>query len=148
MSVRVLTLLRSGPGSYDMFESGLAQLSFKQAFLARTKKGGFGSTVQRDFIFHNTELLKSPSPAQYEVRATIGTAFLPYAAIAVYSKMCLWVQAEKKTEERYKKQRTAVFRSATERLQPEAKVSPPLCFHCSQHFPQIRCQYVDQMVVF
>lgn len=133
MPVRVLTLLRSGPGSYDLLESGLAQLSFKQAFLARTKKGGFGSTVRRDFVFHNKEMLKSPSPAQYEVRPTIGAAVLPYAAIVVYSKLCLWVQAEKKTEERYKKQRTAAFRSATGRLQPEAKVSPPLCFHWSQH---------------
>lgn len=77
MPVHVLTLLRSGPGSYDLFESGLAQLSFKQAFLARTKKGGFGSTVQRDFIFHNEEMLNSPSPAQYEVRPTIGAASLP-----------------------------------------------------------------------
>ncbi|TNM89673.1 hypothetical protein fugu_003907 [Takifugu bimaculatus] len=84
-----------GPGSYDLFERGLAQLSFKQAFFARSRKGGFGSTVQRDFIY-NKELLKSPGPAQYE--------------------------AEKKTEENYKKQRTAVFRSATERLRLEAKV--------------------------
>uniref|UniRef100_A0A3B5KNP8 Sperm tail PG-rich repeat containing 2 n=1 Tax=Takifugu rubripes TaxID=31033 RepID=A0A3B5KNP8_TAKRU len=87
-----------GPGSYDLFERGLAQLSFKQAFFARSRKGGFGSTVQRDFIY-NKELLKSPGPAQYE--------------------------AEKKTEENYKKQRTAVFRSATERLRLEAKDSPP-----------------------
>lgn len=69
----VLTLFRSGPGSYDLFERGLAQLSFKQAFFTRSRKGGFGSTVQRDLIFYNKELLKSPSPAQYEVRATIST---------------------------------------------------------------------------
>lgn len=73
ISVSVLTLLRSGPGSYDLFERGLAQLSFKQAFFARSRKGGFGSTVQRDFIY-NKELLKSPGPAQYEVRTTIITA--------------------------------------------------------------------------
>lgn len=74
ISVSVLTLLRPGPGSYDLFERGLAQLSFKQAFFARSRKGGFGSSVQRDFIFYNKELLKSPSPAQYEVRATVSAA--------------------------------------------------------------------------
>lgn len=76
MCVCVLTRLCSGPGSYDLFECGLAQLSFKQAFFARTRKGGFGSTVQRDFIFYNKELLKGPSPAQYEVRAAVSTASL------------------------------------------------------------------------
>lgn len=72
-----LTLLCSGPGSYDLFQRGLAQLGFKQAFVARTRKGGFGSTVQRDFIFHNKELLKGPGPAQYVVKETTGAAFLP-----------------------------------------------------------------------
>uniref|UniRef100_H3DEE5 Sperm tail PG-rich repeat containing 2 n=1 Tax=Tetraodon nigroviridis TaxID=99883 RepID=H3DEE5_TETNG len=89
-----------GPGSYDLFQRGFAQLSLKQASFARTRKGGFGSTVQRDFIFHNKELLKGPGPAQY--------------------------QAERKAEENYKKRHTAVFRSATERLPLVAKVRSPL----------------------
>lgn len=72
-----------GPGSYDLFQCCLAQLSFKQALfggLVEPKplgKGGFGSTVQRDFIFHNKEPLKGPGPAQYEVRETTGAPFLP-----------------------------------------------------------------------
>nr|XP_046243507.1 sperm-tail PG-rich repeat-containing protein 2 isoform X2 [Scatophagus argus] len=90
-----------GPGSYNVFEHGLSRESFKKAFLERTKKGGFGSSAQRNFIFHNKESIKAPSPGQYET--------------------------EKKTEERYKKQYTAVFKSATERLTSSllAKDSPP-----------------------
>uniref|UniRef100_UPI0037E895CE sperm-tail PG-rich repeat-containing protein 2 n=1 Tax=Semicossyphus pulcher TaxID=241346 RepID=UPI0037E895CE len=90
-----------GPGSYDVFEQGLACESFKKAFLERTRKGGFGSTAQRNSIFHNKESIEAPSPGQYET--------------------------EKKTEEHYKQQHTAVFRSATERLASSllAKDSPP-----------------------
>ncbi|XP_038558834.1 sperm-tail PG-rich repeat-containing protein 2 [Micropterus salmoides] len=90
-----------GPGSYNVFEHGLAQESFKKAFLERTRKGGFGSIAQRNFIFHNKESIKAPSPGQYET--------------------------EKKTEEHYKKQQSAVFKSATERLALSllAKDSPP-----------------------
>ncbi|XP_060894896.1 sperm-tail PG-rich repeat-containing protein 2 [Labrus mixtus] len=90
-----------GPGSYNVFEQGLACESFKRAFFERTRKGGFGSTVQRNSIFNNKESIQAPSPGQYET--------------------------EKKAEENYKQQNTAVFRSATERLvssQP-AKDSPP-----------------------
>ena len=71
----VLTLLCSGPGSYDLFQTGLAQLGLKQALLAQNRKGGFGSTVRRDFIFHSKEL-EGPGPAQYEVRETTCVAFL------------------------------------------------------------------------
>ncbi|KAF1389214.1 hypothetical protein PFLUV_G00071110 [Perca fluviatilis] len=88
-----------GPGSYNVFEHGLARESFKKAVLERTRKGGFGSTAQRNSFFHNKESIEAPSPGQYET--------------------------EKKTEEEYKKQHTAVFKSATERLAPLAKDSPP-----------------------
>ncbi|XP_047448374.1 sperm-tail PG-rich repeat-containing protein 2 [Mugil cephalus] len=89
-----------GPGSYNVFEQGLARESFKKAFLGQTRKGGFGSTVQRN-IFNNKGSIDAPSPGQYE--------------------------REKKTEESYQKQPTAVFKSATERLVlPQlAKDSPP-----------------------
>lgn len=88
-----VTPLCSGPGSYDLFRPGLAQLSFKQALLARTRKGGFGSTVQRNFIFHNKELLKGPGPAQYEVRVTTGAAFLPWSSLSCIQKcVCLFRQ--------------------------------------------------------
>lgn len=63
----------SGPGSYNVFEDGLGQESFKKAFLARTRKGGFGSTAQRNFIFNNKESIDAPSPGQYEVRRTTDT---------------------------------------------------------------------------
>ncbi|XP_022613329.1 sperm-tail PG-rich repeat-containing protein 2 [Seriola dumerili] len=90
-----------GPGSYNVFEQGLAQESFKKAFLEQSRKGGFGSSAQRNSFFHNKESIEAPSPGQYET--------------------------EKKTEERYKKQHTAVFKSATERLALSllAKDSPP-----------------------
>ncbi|XP_056231480.1 sperm-tail PG-rich repeat-containing protein 2 isoform X2 [Seriola aureovittata] len=89
-----------GPGSYNVFEQGLAQESFKKAFLEQSRKGGFGSSAQRNSFFHNKESIEAPSPGQYET--------------------------EKKTEERYKKQHTAVFKSATERLALSllAKLSP------------------------
>ncbi|XP_040898666.1 sperm-tail PG-rich repeat-containing protein 2 [Toxotes jaculatrix] len=90
-----------GPGSYNVFEQGLAQESFKKAFLERSRKGGFGSAAQRNSFFHNKESIEAPSPGQYET--------------------------EKKTGERYKNQHTAVFKSATERLTSSllAKDSPP-----------------------
>ncbi|KAG7223430.1 hypothetical protein INR49_015533 [Caranx melampygus] len=89
-----------GPGSYNVFEQGLAQESFKKAFLERQRKGGFGSTAQRTSFFHKKELIEVPTPGQYET--------------------------EKKTEEYYKRQHTAVFKSATERLASShlAKLSP------------------------
>ncbi|KAM4616791.1 sperm-tail PG-rich repeat-containing protein 2 [Polymixia lowei] len=90
-----------GPGSYNVFDSGLAHESCKRAFLESTRKGGFGSTAQRTSVFHNKKEVQAPGPGQYEV--------------------------EKKTEELYKKQHTAAFRSATERLTAAllAKDSPP-----------------------
>ncbi|XP_070761176.1 sperm-tail PG-rich repeat-containing protein 2 [Enoplosus armatus] len=100
-----------GPGSYNVFEHGLARESFKKAFLERTRKGGFGSTAQRNFIFHNKESIEAPSPGQYET--------------------------EKKTEERYKKQHTAVFKSATKRLalsQLAKDSPPPNSYNVSQTF--------------
>ncbi|XP_074493926.1 sperm-tail PG-rich repeat-containing protein 2 [Sebastes fasciatus] len=98
-----------GPGSYNVFEHGLARESFKKAFLERTRKGGFGSTAQRNSVFYNKESIEAPSPGQYET--------------------------EKKTEEHYKKQHTAVFKSATERLALLAKDSPsPNSYNVSQTF--------------
>ncbi|XP_055368110.1 sperm-tail PG-rich repeat-containing protein 2 isoform X2 [Betta splendens] len=89
-----------GPGSYNVFEHGLARESFKKALLERTRKGGFGSCAERSSFFHNKESIQAPSPGQY--------------------------QTETKTEEPYKKQRTAVFKSTTERLALSlpAKLSP------------------------
>uniref|UniRef100_A0A3Q3JBI2 Uncharacterized protein n=1 Tax=Monopterus albus TaxID=43700 RepID=A0A3Q3JBI2_MONAL len=62
-----------GPGSYNVFEHGLARESFKKAFLERTRKGGFGSTAQRNSLFNNKELIEAPSPGQYEVGTPINT---------------------------------------------------------------------------
>ncbi|TMS03641.1 Sperm-tail PG-rich repeat-containing protein 2, partial [Larimichthys crocea] len=90
-----------GPGSYNVFDYGLARESFKKAFFERTRKGGFGSTSQRNSFLDNKELIEAPSPGQYE--------------------------AEKKTEELYKNRHMAVFKSATERLPLSllAKDTPP-----------------------
>ncbi|XP_059192634.1 sperm-tail PG-rich repeat-containing protein 2 [Centropristis striata] len=98
-----------GPGSYNMFEHGLARESFKKAVSERTRKGGFGSTAQRNSFLHNKESIEAPSPGLYET--------------------------EKKTEENYKKQHTAVFKSATERLALPAKDSPaPNSYNVSHIF--------------
>ncbi|XP_054467525.1 sperm-tail PG-rich repeat-containing protein 2 [Anoplopoma fimbria] len=98
-----------GPGSYNVFEHGLARESFKKAVLERTRKGGFGSTAQRNSLFHNKESIEAPSPGQYET--------------------------EKKTEEHYKKQHTAVFKSTTERVALLAEdTPPPNIYNVSQTF--------------
>ncbi|TNN63204.1 Sperm-tail PG-rich repeat-containing protein 2 [Liparis tanakae] len=98
-----------GPASYGMFEHGLAQESFKKAVLERSRKGGFGSTAHRSSLFHNKESIEAPSPGQYA--------------------------PEKKTEERYKMQHTAVFKSASERLALLAKDTPsPNSYNVSQTF--------------
>ncbi|XP_057688184.1 sperm-tail PG-rich repeat-containing protein 2 [Corythoichthys intestinalis] len=90
-----------GPGSYNVVYMGLAQESLRRAFLERTTKGGFGSTAKRSSSFLNNEFGQGPSPAEYKV--------------------------ENRPEELYKKQHTAAFRSATQRLASTnvAKDSPP-----------------------
>ncbi|KAM3610748.1 uncharacterized protein V6R79_008395 [Siganus canaliculatus] len=99
-----------GPGSYNVFEQGLSQESFKKAFFERTRKGGFGSSAQRSFIFHHHE--STPSPGQYETG---------------------------QKEERYKKQQTAVFKSTTERLvSPTKDVPPPSSYNVGQTFAKSR----------
>lgn len=65
-------VLCPGPGSYNVFEHGLAQESFKKAFFERTRKGGFGSTADRK-LFHNKESIEAPSPGQYQVGRSIST---------------------------------------------------------------------------
>ncbi|KAK7933181.1 hypothetical protein WMY93_004077 [Mugilogobius chulae] len=89
-----------GPGSYNVYEQGVARDSFKKAYLDRTK-GGFGSSSQRCTVF-NRRSPEGPSPGQY--------------------------QAERRSEEPYKNQNTAAFKSATERLvlQLQATLSPGL----------------------
>ncbi|XP_053510223.1 sperm-tail PG-rich repeat-containing protein 2 [Ictalurus furcatus] len=80
-----------GPGAYNMFDYGLASESLKKAHLEGKKTGGFGSTAERTTIFFSsTASTTEPGPTHYTV--------------------------EKKSEEFYKQQPTAVFKSATERL--------------------------------
>ncbi|KAJ7994335.1 hypothetical protein DPEC_G00264800 [Dallia pectoralis] len=88
-----------GPGAYNLFEYGLAQDSVKKVHLESTRRGGFGSTAQRCLAFHSKGDI--PGPGQYKV--------------------------EMKTEEPYKKQPTATFRSGIQRLAVSqiAKDSPP-----------------------
>uniref|UniRef100_A0A3Q4MLV8 Sperm-tail PG-rich repeat containing 2 n=1 Tax=Neolamprologus brichardi TaxID=32507 RepID=A0A3Q4MLV8_NEOBR len=100
-----------GPGSYNVFEHGLAQESFKKAFFSQTKTGGFGSSSQRSSLFYKKESVETPSPAQYE-----------------------------KTEESYKQQHTAAFKSVTERLASPllAKDSPaPSRYNVNQTFEKV-----------
>ncbi|XP_046697185.1 sperm-tail PG-rich repeat-containing protein 2 isoform X3 [Silurus meridionalis] len=77
-----------GPGTYNVFDYGLASESLQKAHLEGRRKSGFGSTVKRTAIFIHRTL--EPGPAHYMV--------------------------EKKREEFYKQQPTAVFKSVSERL--------------------------------
>nr|XP_006627374.1 PREDICTED: sperm-tail PG-rich repeat-containing protein 2 isoform X1 [Lepisosteus oculatus] len=90
-----------GPGAYNLFNYGVAQESLKKAYLETTRKGGFGSTACRTPAFVTKHEAMLPGPAEYQVKSTV--------------------------EERYKKHHSAVFRSATERLQTPliAKDTPP-----------------------
>ncbi|XP_037536003.1 sperm-tail PG-rich repeat-containing protein 2 [Nematolebias whitei] len=54
-----------GPGSYNIFEHGLANESFKKAQSGQMRKGGFGSSSQRISIFYNKKSEETPSPGQY-----------------------------------------------------------------------------------
>lgn len=56
-----------------MFEYGLAGESFRKAFLERTRKGGFGSTAERNSVFYKKEFLEAPGPGEYEVGRSINT---------------------------------------------------------------------------
>ncbi|KAM6958771.1 sperm-tail PG-rich repeat-containing protein 2 [Aplochiton taeniatus] len=90
-----------GPGAYNMFDYGLANDSLKKAYLESNRKSAFGSSEQRKPVFNKKEMGFVPGPGQYKV--------------------------DKKSEELYKKQHTAAFKSATERLAISlmAKDSPP-----------------------
>ncbi|CAL8297165.1 unnamed protein product [Gadus morhua 'NCC'] len=90
-----------GPGSYNMFDCGLAQESVKRATLESSRKGGFGCHAQRNSVFHNVQTLDAPGPGQYVVT--------------------------RPSEELYKRQPMAVFRSATQRMAASllAKDTPP-----------------------
>ncbi|XP_016304909.1 sperm-tail PG-rich repeat-containing protein 2 [Sinocyclocheilus anshuiensis] len=79
-----------GPGAYNVFEYGLAYESLKKACLESTRKGAFGSTAPRRLFLPSKEEMRRPGPTQYKV--------------------------EKTTEALYKKQSTAAFKSATDRL--------------------------------
>ncbi|KAK7172586.1 hypothetical protein R3I93_002640 [Phoxinus phoxinus] len=90
-----------GPGAYNVFDYGLAQESLKKACLKSRRKGAFGSVAPRRPFLPSKEEMSTPGPAQYKV--------------------------EKTNEALYKKQSTAAFKSATDRLVGSlfAKDTPP-----------------------
>ncbi|KAL2091742.1 hypothetical protein ACEWY4_011540 [Coilia grayii] len=96
-----------GPGAYNIFDYGLAQESVKKAILESTRKGAFGSSARRSPIFVNKADMYVPGPAEYQV--------------------------EKKSEELYKRQQMAVFKSETKRLS-----TPPMIMMCSLHSVDFR----------
>ena len=69
--------LYSGPGSYNVFDCGLAQESVKRATLESTRKGGFGCSAQRNSIFHIAQTLDAPGPGQYVVGSSLSVHHLP-----------------------------------------------------------------------
>uniref|UniRef100_A0A3Q2ZJF5 Sperm tail PG-rich repeat containing 2 n=1 Tax=Hippocampus comes TaxID=109280 RepID=A0A3Q2ZJF5_HIPCM len=97
-----------GPGSYNVLDLGLAQESLKRAYSERARKGGFGSTTKRSSIFLNKESIQGPSPGDYQV--------------------------ETRPEELYKKQHTAAFRSATQRLASSTVAKVSLSLFCHSRF--------------
>ncbi|TRY71426.1 hypothetical protein DNTS_011667, partial [Danionella cerebrum] len=90
-----------GPGAYNVFNYGLAQESLKKASQESKRKGAFGSLVPRRPFVPSKEELGTPGPARYTV--------------------------EKANEASYKKQKTAAFKSASDRLAASllAKDTPP-----------------------
>ncbi|KAL4660854.1 sperm-tail PG-rich repeat-containing protein 2 isoform X1 [Arapaima gigas] len=99
-----------GPGSYNLFDYGMAQDSLRKTCLENSQKGGFGSTAQRSLILSKKEESFTPGPSDYKVE---------------------------KTEERYKRHRTAVFKSATKRLaspQVAKDTPPPSSYNVQQSF--------------
>ncbi|XP_029115554.1 sperm-tail PG-rich repeat-containing protein 2 [Scleropages formosus] len=103
-----------GPGSYNVFDYGMAQDSLKKACVGSSQKGAFGSTAQRSLVFGKKEEAFAPGPSDYRVE---------------------------KTEERYKQQHTAVFRSGTERLaRPQAAkdTPPPSSYNVQESFEKTR----------
>ncbi|RXN08381.1 sperm-tail PG-rich repeat-containing 2 [Labeo rohita] len=110
-----------GPGAYNVFEYGLAYESLKKACLESTRKGAFGSIAPRRLFLPTKEEMSRPGPTQYKV--------------------------EKTTEALYKKQSTAAFKSATDRLVGSlfAKIldfswqdtPPPGSYNVSESFEKI-----------
>ncbi|XP_050965225.1 sperm-tail PG-rich repeat-containing protein 2 isoform X1 [Labeo rohita] len=103
-----------GPGAYNVFEYGLAYESLKKACLESTRKGAFGSIAPRRLFLPTKEEMSRPGPTQYKV--------------------------EKTTEALYKKQSTAAFKSATDRLVGSlfAKDTPPPgSYNVSESFEKI-----------
>ncbi|XP_016363334.1 sperm-tail PG-rich repeat-containing protein 2-like [Sinocyclocheilus anshuiensis] len=103
-----------GPGAYNVFEYGLAYESLKKACLKSTRKGAFGSIAPRRLFLPSKEEMSRPGPTQYKV--------------------------EKTTEALYKKQSTAAFKSATDRLVGSlfAKdTPPPSSYNVSESFERI-----------
>ncbi|XP_043922207.1 sperm-tail PG-rich repeat-containing protein 2 [Protopterus annectens] len=90
-----------GPGAYNIFNYGIAQESWKKAYLESTRKGAFGSGAQRLQSFSKQQTEGNPGPADYQVQLT--------------------------NEERYKQQQSSIFKSATDRLNTPvvAKDAPP-----------------------
>lgn len=105
-----------GPGAYNMFGYGLAQESLKKASLQSSRKAAFGSVAQRRIFLPSKEEMSTPGPTQYKV--------------------------EKTNEALYKKQSTAAFKSASDRLVVSlfAKDTPPPgSYNVSQSFEKTQC---------
>uniref|UniRef100_A0A9J7ZX18 Uncharacterized protein n=1 Tax=Cyprinus carpio carpio TaxID=630221 RepID=A0A9J7ZX18_CYPCA len=103
-----------GPGAYSVFEYGLAYESLKKACLESTRKGAFGSIAPCWLFLPSKKEMSRPGPTQYKV--------------------------EKTTEALYKKQGTAAFKSATDRLVGSlfAKDTPlPGSYNMSESFEKI-----------
>uniref|UniRef100_A0A8C9V8G0 Sperm-tail PG-rich repeat containing 2 n=1 Tax=Scleropages formosus TaxID=113540 RepID=A0A8C9V8G0_SCLFO len=56
-----------GPGSYNVFDYGMAQDSLKKACVGSSQKGAFGSTAQRSLVFGKKEEAFAPGPSDYRV---------------------------------------------------------------------------------
>ncbi|KAL7838950.1 hypothetical protein SRHO_G00256080 [Serrasalmus rhombeus] len=102
-----------GPGAYEVFDLGLACDSQKKAHLESLRKGGFGSSAERTLQF-TSKAQPIPGPSHYTV--------------------------QKETEELYKQQPTAAFRSTSDRLttaRPAKDTPPASCYNVREAFERV-----------
>ncbi|XP_077133630.1 sperm-tail PG-rich repeat-containing protein 2 isoform X1 [Ranitomeya variabilis] len=103
-----------GPGSYNIFSYGIAKESLKKANQENLNKSAFGSSASRALYFSNKDAVWTPGPGHYAVKDRI--------------------------EEPYKRQKSSVFSSATERLSTQITVKdipPPGSYNVSESYEKI-----------
>ncbi|XP_069834449.1 sperm-tail PG-rich repeat-containing protein 2 isoform X2 [Dendropsophus ebraccatus] len=103
-----------GPGSYNIFSYGIANDSLKKANQESLTRAAFGSSASRALYISNKDAVWTPGPAHYIVKDKI--------------------------DEPYKRQKSSVFSSGTERLTTQiiAKdIPPPGSYNVSSSYEKL-----------